>query len=123
MGSMARCLGEKPQILDQDEILLGPWPVLVWAAATVLSPFWVTVGPTPLSDLGPYMKCSEAAQRRWDGPWVLQADLDEAQMLPEGMEWEAIVFLFIQMLDPAYNAFSHCPWVSPIMKTLYNICR
>jgi len=36
MGSMAGCPREKPHILSRDEILLGPWPALVWAAVTVL---------------------------------------------------------------------------------------
>lgn len=36
MGSIAGCLLEKHHILGQVEMLLGPWPVLVWAAATVL---------------------------------------------------------------------------------------
>lgn len=30
---------------------------------------------------------------------------------------------FIQMLDPTHNAFIRCLGVSPIIKTLYNICR
>lgn len=55
--------------------------------------FWVTAEPTPPSDLGPYVKCSEASQGLWDGPWVLQADLSKAQRLPEGIEREAVVFL------------------------------
>lgn len=64
-------------------------------------------GTSALSDWGPEVKRSEAAQQLWDGPWVLQEDLSKAQRLSAGMEWEASQF--IHMLNPAHDSFSHCP--------------
>lgn len=81
------------------------------------------MGPTPLSDLGPYMKSLEAVQCLSDGSWVLQANLSKAQRLLERMEWEGLVFLSLFRCQILCIMLFLIVLGSAITKTLYNICR